>query len=122
MEQIGDRILYIRKELGLSQEAFGSKIGIKKSSMSSIEKNKSNPSEQTIKFICKEFNVNYSWLVKGTGDTFVETDDALLQALKEEYNLEDMHLKLIKEFLKLSDQEKDVFLKYITNVFLKEEQ
>ena len=45
MEQIGDRILYIRKELGLSQEAFGSKIGIKKSSMSSIEKNKSNPSE-----------------------------------------------------------------------------
>ena len=115
MEQIGDRILYIRKELGLSQEAFGSKIGIKKSSMSSIEKNKSNPSEQTIKFICKEFNVNYSWLVKGTGDIFVETDDALLQALKEEYNLEDMHLKL-------SDQEKDVFLKYITNVFLKEEQ
>lgn len=122
MEQIGDRILYIRKELGLSQEAFGSKIGIKKSSMSSIEKNKSNPSEQTIKFICKEFNVNYSWLVKGTGDIFVETDDALLQALKEEYNLEDMHLKLIKEFLQLSDQEKDVFLKYITNVFLKEEQ
>lgn len=122
MEQIGDRILYIRKELGLSQEAFGSKIGIKKSSMSSIEKNKSNPSEQTIKFICKEFNVNYSWLVKGIGDIFVETDDALLQALKEEYNLEDMHLKLIKEFLKLSDQEKDVFLKYITNVFLKEEQ
>ena len=96
MEQIGDRILYIRKELGLSQEAFGSKIGIKKSSMSSIEKNKSNPSEQTIKFICKEFNVNYSWLVKGTGDIFVETDDALLKALKEEYNLEDMHLKLIK--------------------------
>ena len=122
MEQIGYRILYIRKELGLSQEAFGSKIGIKKSSMSSIEKNKSNPSEQTIKFICKEFNVNYSWLVKGTGDIFVETDDALLQALKEEYNLDDMHLKLIKEILKLSDQEKDVFLKYITNVFLKEEQ
>ena len=38
MEQIGDRILYIRKELGLSQEAFGSKIGIKKSSMSQLKR------------------------------------------------------------------------------------
>ena len=29
MQQIGDRIYYLRKELNLSQEAFGNKIGIK---------------------------------------------------------------------------------------------
>ncbi len=119
MQQIGDRIYYLRKELNLSQEAFGNKIGIKKSSMSSIEKNKSNPSEQTIKFICKEFNVNYSWLMNGTGDIFLETEDALLDALAEEYGLSEIHVRMIKEFLKLEDHDKDVFVKYLENVFLK---
>ena len=46
MQQIGDRIHSLRKGLGISQGEFGSKIGIKKSSVSSMEKNKSNPSTQ----------------------------------------------------------------------------
>ena len=119
MQQIGDRIYSLRKDLGLSQGAFGEKIGIKKSSVSSMEKNKSNPSEQTIKSICREFNVNYSWLVTGSGEVFSKTDDALFEALAEEYNLSEIHMRMVKEFLKLDDHDKDVFVKYLENVFLK---
>lgn len=119
MQQIGDRIYSLRKDLRLSQGAFGEKIGIKKSSVSSMEKNKSNPSEQTIKSICREFNVNYSWLVTGSGEVFLKTDDALFEALAEEYNLSEIHMRMVKEFLKLDDHDKDVFVKYLENVFLK---
>lgn len=119
METINERIYRLRKHLGLSQEAFGQRIGIKKASISMIEKGKNNPSEQTIKSICREFNVNYSWLVTGSGEVFLKTDDALFEALAEEYNLSEIHMRMVKEFLKLDDHDKDVFVKYLENVFLK---
>lgn len=82
MQQIGDRIFFLRKQLNLSQGAFGEKIGIKKASMSSIEKNKSNPSTQTIKLICIEFNVSYDWLADGVGDIFIENSDSIHERIK----------------------------------------
>ena len=57
---MNDRIKVIRKEAGLSQEAFGEKIGVGKTAISKIEKGENSPSEQTIKSICREFNVNYA--------------------------------------------------------------
>lgn len=122
MELIGDRILQLRKELSLTQEEFGNKIGIKKSSMSSIEKNKSNPSEQTIKFICKEFNVNYDWLVDGKGEIFIDTDRATIELLADDYKLRPVEVSLIEEFVKLDEEERDVLLNYLQNVFLKNGQ
>lgn len=122
MELIGDRILQLRKELSLTQEEFGNKIGIKKSSMSSIEKNKSNPSEQTIKFICKEFNVNYDWLVDGKGEIFIDTDRAAIELLADDYKLRPVEVSLIEEFVKLDEEERNVLLNYLQNVFLKNGQ
>jgi transcriptional regulator with XRE-family HTH domain len=122
MELIGDRILQLRKELSLTQEEFGNKIGIKKSSMSSIEKNKSNPSEQTIKFICKEFNVNYDWLVDGKGEIFIDTDRTTIELLADDYKLRPVEVSLIEEFVKLDEEERNVLLNYLQNVFLKNEQ
>jgi hypothetical protein len=43
----------------------------------------------------------------------------LLEALAEEYGLSEIHVRMIKEFLKLEDRDKDVFVKYLENVFLK---
>ena len=82
MQQIGDRIHSLRKGLGISQGEFGSKIGIKKASVSSMEKNKSNPSTQTIKLICIEFNVNYDWLVDGVGDIFIKNNNSIHERIK----------------------------------------
>ena len=62
------RIKEARKAHNLSQEAFGRKIGISGASVSKIESGENNPSEQTVKLICREFNVSYSWLVDGFGE------------------------------------------------------
>lgn len=65
---IHDRIKNLRKENGLTQVEFGSRIGITFSSVSLLEKGTNNPSEQTIRAICSEFNVSRDWLVDGIGE------------------------------------------------------
>lgn len=67
---INEKIKQLRKSLKLSGEKFGDKIGISKSAVSLIEKGTNTPSEQTIKSICREYNVNETWLRTGEGDMF----------------------------------------------------
>lgn len=68
METIGERVRFIRKQEGLTLEKFGARIGISNPSVSTIESGKSNPSAQTVKSICREFNINEEWLRFGIGE------------------------------------------------------
>lgn len=75
-----DRIKLIRKIKKLSQEEFGIRIGITRSSVSLLESGRNSPSEQTIMLICKEFGVNEVWLRTGEGGdenmfTKIDEDD-----------------------------------------------
>lgn len=71
---LNERVKELRKFLGLSGEKFGERIGIKRNSLSQIETGKNNVSEQVIKSICREFQVNESWLRNGIGEMFVTHD------------------------------------------------
>lgn len=70
------RIKELRKRLGLTLDKFGERIGIKKSSLSTIESGKTNASEQTILSIVREFGVSEEWLRNGTGEMFPEKSEA----------------------------------------------
>lgn len=72
METIGERVRSIRKREGLTMEKFGSRIGISNPSVSTIESGKSNPSNQTILAICREFGVSEMWLRTGEGKPYPE--------------------------------------------------
>lgn len=65
-----NRIKEVRKSNDLTMEQFGRRIGITKSSVSLLESGKNSPSEQTLKLICKEFNVNMEWLQIGRGEMY----------------------------------------------------
>lgn len=74
---MNERLKELRKSLKLSMEKFGERIGVTKSSISMLESGKNEPSKQTIKLICTEFNVNEEWLVTGKGgieNMFNKTD------------------------------------------------
>ena len=63
MDSIGERIKHLRKEiLEKTQKEFGSQIGLKPNSVSDIESGKNKPTEQTIKAICREFNISYLYI------------------------------------------------------------
>lgn len=69
---MNERIKQLRKELGLTLEKFGERIGLRKSSLSQIENGVHGVTEQLIKSICREFNANENWLRTGEGEMFVQ--------------------------------------------------
>lgn len=81
MDTIGMRIRQVRKADSLTLTEFGNKIGITAASVSAFELGKTNPSDQTIRSICREFKVNDIWLRSGDGDMF--------QAMNEDEELSD---------------------------------
>ncbi len=68
------RIRELRKALKLSQKEFAGKIGLKQNAISYMEKSGFTVTEQNIKSICAQFNVNEDWLRTGKGRMFLEND------------------------------------------------
>ena len=60
---IGERIILIRKENGLSQDAFGTMINVSRQSISKWEANISIPEVDKLIEISKKFNVSIEWLI-----------------------------------------------------------
>lgn len=75
----GERVNKIRKKKEMTMEQFGEKLGVQKSAISKIEKGKVNLSEQMVRSICREFNVNEIWLRTGEGG-----DDNMFTKISEE--------------------------------------
>ena len=68
---LGERIKKVRKALDLTQQEFADRIGMKRNSIAQVEMGR-NTSEQTIFSICREFNVNETWLRTGEGELFLQ--------------------------------------------------
>ena len=72
--EMNNRIRELRKALDLSQKEFAEKIGLKQNTISYMEKNGFTITEQNIKVICSQFNVNENWLRTGSGKMFLENE------------------------------------------------
>ena len=102
----GERIREVRKALGLTLEKFGEKIGMKKNSVSQLENGKNSVTEQVVKAICREYNVDYMWLTTGDGEMFIDTDDDFIERIDRIMAGEDEARKsLFKFLLELSDED-----------------
>lgn len=78
---MNERLKDLRKILKLSQDAFGERIGLSGGGISLLEMGKRNITEQNIKSVCREFNVDYIWLTTGDGEMFLDTDDDIIQTI-----------------------------------------
>ena len=117
----GERVKEIRKNLGLSLEKFGEKIGLKKSSLSQIENGINALTEQTIKGICREYNVSYDFLVDGEGEMFSVLPDTVLDELCMPYDLDAYDKKLLEIYLELPKSPRDANKEIIKKKFGPEE-
>lgn len=67
---MNERIKQLRKYLGLNQTDFGSRIGIKQTSIANYESGTRVPLDTVVASICREFGVSEQWLRYGTGEMF----------------------------------------------------
>lgn len=72
---MNERIKILRKTLGLSGEKFGEHLGVSRAAISNIEGGSRNVTDQMFKSICREFNVDETWLRTGEGDMFKKHSD-----------------------------------------------
>lgn len=64
------RIAEIRKSLGMSQQSFAESLSLSRNFVCLVENGSRVFSERTIKYICKEYNVNETWLRTGKGTMY----------------------------------------------------
>lgn len=111
---MNERLKLLRKTLKLSQDAFAERIGMKGSSISLLESGGRNITEQVIKSICREFNVDYIWLTTGDGEIFVDTDDDFIERIDRiMVGEDDARKNLFKALLEASDEDIAAFQRII---------
>lgn len=65
-----ERIKYIRQNAKLTQTEFAEKIGLSRNFIAKVELGNREPSDRTIKDICRVFGCNEVWLRTGVGEPF----------------------------------------------------
>lgn len=104
----GERVKEIRtsERVNLTLEKFGEKVGVTRSALSNIEKSRRKVTEQMRKAICREFNVNYIFLVDGTGEMFLNDETSVMDRIDHiMYGESEFHKNLIKMTVDLSMEE-----------------
>lgn len=112
-----DRVKQLRIALDMSQEEMGKRLGVTRGAVCKIEIGDRKLTEQMAKSICREFRVNYFWLMKGLGDIFIGTPDSVLDEIAEDYDLDEIDKKIIKSYLELDTDKRKVLKEYLKNLF-----
>ena len=68
---IGQRIISVRKKLGLNQGQAGVKAGLSQTVMSSIERGEGGATLDNLHALITAFNINPIWLLLGQGPVFL---------------------------------------------------
>lgn len=110
---MNERIYELRKHLNLTQEELGNSIGITRGAVSKIESGDRNVTDQVIKAICREFNVDEIWLRTGEGEMFIQPDEDFAFLSAQIVSSDDDELKEITRMLWTLDVEELKALKSI---------
>lgn len=117
----GERVKEVRKALGLTLDKFGEKVGVKKQTVSRIENGVNNVTDQMVLSICREFNVNYDFLMNGEGEMFDDLPQTVLDELCTQYDLDDLDRTLVEMYIEMPEQVRDYLKQEIRKRFLKED-
>ena len=113
------RIKELRKYLQYNQKQFADALGIAQTSVSFLEREGSNVTEQNIKTICTVFNVREEWLRDGKGDIFksLSPEEEIIKYISELVQDGDQLKKdLLLTILKLDSEDWKVIKKIITGL------
>ena len=113
----GERIKEIRTVLGLTLEKFGDKLGVTKVAISNIEKGNRKLTEQMIKAICREYNVNYDYIMYGTGEKFNDLPQTILDELCVQYDLDNLDRQIVDLYISLPKQLRDSVKDHIKKTY-----
>lgn len=111
-----ERLKALRLKLNLTQSAFASRIGTTQNVVANYEIGRRNPSSSALNNICKEFNVNETWLRTGEGKMFVSRGRS--EAIAQEVNRfmadhpDSFRERLISLLIRLDEKQWEILEQY----------
>lgn len=115
----GERVNEVRKSLGLTLEKFGEKLGVTKTTISRIEKGVNNLTDQMAISICREYNVNYDYLMYGEGGMFDDLPQTIVDELCAQYDLNDFDKALVEMYVSLPAGSRERIKEYMKQLVKK---
>ncbi len=71
---MNERLKQLRRALGLTQQEFAKRIGMKQNTVATYEMGRGHPSGRAVRYICNVFHVREEWLLTGEGEMFQSLD------------------------------------------------
>lgn len=102
-----NRIKLLRKDLKLTQKAFGSTISLSCSQIACYENGTRSLTERALNDICRVFNVNENWLKYGIGNMYsdLSNEDEIKNLINDFISDNNMIKKdIINSLLKIHDE------------------
>ncbi|MBP3411383.1 MAG: helix-turn-helix transcriptional regulator [Clostridia bacterium] len=116
---LSENIKRLRKDLRLTQTAFGEKLGVGIDVIKNLEYGRtSSPNEVFLNHICEIYNVDREWLENGDGDPkYTDVTDAdILTKLITDAGGNEFVLALARSWMKLDEKQREVLNSFIDQV------
>ncbi len=81
MSTIGERLVYLMKDLRLTQSELADKLHLTQPHISALCSGRKPFTDRTISDICREFGVSLAWLETGEGEMYVQRSENERMAL-----------------------------------------
>ena len=118
-----ERIKELRKALGLTQQEFSDRIGVKRNTIAQYESGRNEPLDAVITLICRTYGVSEEWLRSGKGEMFKpkSRNEELYEFLHKVENSEpgSIQAQLLTVMARLTDEQWEV-LAQVAHEFVEE--
>lgn len=112
----GERVRNIRKEVGLTLEEFGARIGLKNAAVSLIENNRRALTDTVAKAISREFGVSEDWLRTGEGEMKPASASGAAAEIADRLGLGPWATQALERFMALNEKEQVLFLEILEKI------
>lgn len=105
-----EKLKTLRKELKLTQAAFGEKLGVSVDVIKNLEYRRTTPSDVFLNHLCDVYRVNRAWLQGESDSVYVQaSDDAeLVEQLLDQANASPAVRSLLHSWLQLPPDKRKI--------------
>ncbi len=120
---MNERLKELRNQIGITQQEFANKLGLKRNTIATYEIGKSTPSDRVISDICAKYNVNEEWIRYGSGEMFRQPSDEIGYYVSDllDYDGEgnpffDVIIEMMKKYHDLDEKSKEIVRNFFGEV------
>lgn len=102
------RIRELREYLGLTQAAFGERVGVSRDVVNNLERGRVALTGIKAKAICTAFHVSFDWLMGEDCDMFASSEEAVVEELVRKMRLSDKQAQILRLFARMDEKKREL--------------